>query len=380
MSKKGGGFWDNLLLGMFDNNRDGRMDLGEQWLAFKIFEECTKDDTEEDTGYYDFSYYGLDNECEFEDASWREFCEDGSEYGLYPEFFETEEEYLEALAEAQQNSIEEALEIQVEVEESEELQEEDFQNKRRYDAAEILMNKKLIFCSEKEKESIIECCRFIVEQADFIPAANYLSYDGGFLFAQAIKENFALPISLPEEETYRRMSLYEILGKIAKRDIPLSFRVWEWCLETFLPYEQYDVDAVLQLTTLVLEGSYVFPTNYEREMVRYMDMHPDFMKKVMRDDAELSSELDEIIYCAMDEGLRNIALALFQAGLKQAGTEWEDINTLVSGLVFLVTNSEKREMVEYFQREMFPIIKKIDIGMVQDEIEEWEKELDECLQ
>lgn len=43
MGKKGG-FWDNPFGGMFDFNGDGKEDLGEQWIAMKIFEECTKED------------------------------------------------------------------------------------------------------------------------------------------------------------------------------------------------------------------------------------------------------------------------------------------------------------------------------------------------
>ncbi len=38
------GFWDDL----FDFNGDGKTDIGEEWLAFKMFEECTKADEPED--------------------------------------------------------------------------------------------------------------------------------------------------------------------------------------------------------------------------------------------------------------------------------------------------------------------------------------------
>lgn len=35
-------FWDNPFGGVFDFNGDGKEDLCEQWIAMKIFEECTK--------------------------------------------------------------------------------------------------------------------------------------------------------------------------------------------------------------------------------------------------------------------------------------------------------------------------------------------------
>ena len=34
------------------------------------------------------------------DYSWRDICDDGSEYGIDPEDYETEDEYLDALSEA----------------------------------------------------------------------------------------------------------------------------------------------------------------------------------------------------------------------------------------------------------------------------------------
>ena len=37
------------------------------------------------------------------DTSWRDFCEDGSEYFIYPEDYDTEEDYIEALETAKEN-------------------------------------------------------------------------------------------------------------------------------------------------------------------------------------------------------------------------------------------------------------------------------------
>ncbi len=41
-------FWDNPFGGMFDFNGDGKEDFGEQWIAMKIFEECTKEGSQEE--------------------------------------------------------------------------------------------------------------------------------------------------------------------------------------------------------------------------------------------------------------------------------------------------------------------------------------------
>lgn len=78
--------------GMFDFNRDGKTDLGEQWIAYKIFEDCTREEDEQENQHSYDAY--------FQKYGWRDICEDGLEYGIDPDDYETEEEYEEALNEA----------------------------------------------------------------------------------------------------------------------------------------------------------------------------------------------------------------------------------------------------------------------------------------
>lgn len=97
-----GGFWDNPFGGMFDFNRDGKEDLGEQWIALQIFEECTKEEEQQchDDLSDDMYYSDMDEDNGSVDTSWRDDCEDGSDLGIDPEDYQTEEDYEEALAEA----------------------------------------------------------------------------------------------------------------------------------------------------------------------------------------------------------------------------------------------------------------------------------------
>lgn len=92
------GFWDsffdNPFGGMFDFNGDGKEDLGEQWLGCKILEDITKEEKEKDSDILDGGLFDSDGT---HDHSWRLTCEDGFEFGLGHEDFETEEEYAEAL-------------------------------------------------------------------------------------------------------------------------------------------------------------------------------------------------------------------------------------------------------------------------------------------
>lgn len=461
MAKKGGGgkksFWDNPFGGMFDFNRDGKEDFGELWIAQKIFEECTKENEPQHDYSSDYIYHSaLDDD--FVDTSWREFCEDGSEFDIDPEDYETEEEYDEALAEAKQKvawrktcedgsdvfidpedydtedeynealeearnawrdtcedgseygldpddfdtedeyneALEEAqanemdaisaptisLQLSVEcpaLDKLEEIKEEDYPNKRRFNAAYTLANEFLCYSSKEAEQKDKACCQFIIDNADKITAANYLSYEGGFLYAQAIKDNFKLPVSLPDEDEYREYELSDALCKIAKRNVTLSFEVWEWALNTFLPYTQYADGSLTELTSDVIDDLYSFPEKYRTELARYMNQHSDFMEKVLNAKAEMSGNLDALIAAALKDGLMDTALTLFKRGLAQAGDEWKKINGLTDGTISWCKNYDELESAEYFKLNMLPLVKAINIGMVQDEIDEWEKGLDEYI-
>lgn len=110
--KKSGSFG-----GLFDFNGDGRTDAGELWLAYMVFEEIKREIKEEE-------------ELLSSDDDWQIFCEDGSEYGIYPCFYDNEFEYEEALYEAKygwREECKEGLEYDVDP--------DDYETKEEYDAA-----------------------------------------------------------------------------------------------------------------------------------------------------------------------------------------------------------------------------------------------------
>lgn len=417
-----GSFWDNPFGGIFDFNRNGKEEFSELWIAQKVFEDCTKEEGNdfsddyiyhsildedgpsvdiswrdycEDGSEFDLDPEDYESEDEYSDAleeargAWRDTCDDSSEYGLDPEDYDTEDEYMEALEEAQANadssatsSISLRLNFSVEfpaLDKLEEIKEENYPNKRRFNAAYTLANEFCCYRDKKIEQRDKACCQFIIDNADKIIAANYLSNKGGFLYTQAIKDSFQLPVSLPDEDEYKEYMLSDTLCKIAKRNTALSFEVWEWTLATFLPYTQYADDSLSELTSEVIDSLYSFPENYKTELARYMDKHPDFMETVVDKKAKLSSGLDTLIATALQDGMLNTALVLFKRGLAQAGNDWKKINIFTAGTISQCKNYAELESAEYFKLNMLPFVKAIDIGMVQDEIEEWEKELDDYI-
>lgn len=444
MAKKNGG----LFGGLFDFNGDGKTDLGEEFIAYKIFEQCMKksDDADDDFSLdedldiipskdYSWRSYCEDGtefcifpedyetEEEYEEAlneakyAWRDTCEDGSDYGLIPEDYETEEEYSVALDEARnewrdtcedgadvgidpddydtEEEYEEALEeakaadngitlsLSVEcpaLDKLEAIKETDFPNKRRYNAAYTLANEFICYSSDEYEQKEKDCCKFIVNKADTVLAADYLSHEAGFLYSQAIKDNFKLPISLPDEDETREFEFYQAICKIAKKDIPLSFEVWSWTLAQFLPYAKYDDCAQADLTSGVISELYSFPDNYKVELVRYMDKHPDFRQKIADGGCEAVHDYANLTVTAIRENLRTTAATVFETCLKLADGEWKAINSLTESTISWCKDYEEVESIEFFRNNLFPLVKTIEIGMVQDEIEGWEKEIDEYIE
>lgn len=253
---------NDLFGGLFDFNGDGKTSWDEEYIAYRIFEECTKDDNSSGGSYgsYGSDYsgsYGNYNRYE-----WRESCEDGTEFGVDPEDYETEEEYDDALYEAKYGwregclsyyetgvlpeayetakeywealsdkcfsqcasdelDSEDGFEVSDECPDYDELdkiKQEDYPNKRRYNAACTLADMYMCYGGEEFERYEKSRCKFILKNADRILAADYLSNDGGFLYAQAIKDNFKLPCSLPDEDEKSEMWLPQILCKIAKQN------------------------------------------------------------------------------------------------------------------------------------------------------------------
>jgi len=416
VSKKGS-FLDNPFGGMFDFNRDGKEDFGEQWLAYKIFQECTKEDNDDadlnfddddfspSTTYqwrtrvevdYSLGVYPEHYETEeeyleaFNEAkyAWREDCEDGYEYGMFPDDYETEDEYNEALEEATEefgvadcnNTINLELKVSVgfsETDKLETIKESDFPNKRRYKAAYTLANDYLCYSNKERENRVKACCEFILENADTILAANYCTCDYGFIYAQAVKDNFTLPVSLPEEDEKPEYNIIEIMKKISKKDVALALQVWRWLVENFLPYSQYTPRGKEELTLHIINHFYYMPDNFKPALAHYFNDNPEFCNTIMSAHEEVASYLSNLICVCIQEELFELANRLFEYGLEKADGKWKEINELVSSIINFSKTYSELETIEYFQSAMLPLVKAIDIGMVQDEIEGWEKEIAE---
>ena len=351
-------------MAFFDWNFDGKKDFLDTMLEYEAYRRTVGDLSEDNR------------------QAWREDAYDGESYGIYPEDYDSEEEYEEALAEAKENDSDFFVES-ASFEDDEagltEVKKGKYPNKRRYNAACVLADNFYVDSDYAKRERA--ACKFIVENADKILAANYLSHDGGFLYAQAIKDNFELPCSLPDEDEKPEMPFDEILLKLAKRDGPLSIKVWNWCLEQFGPYVQYSAYDGKELVKYVFDHFYYFSSieNFKSAAVHYMEENNDFLYTLISLSGEYNYSISELIATAIMENLYDTANTLFKAAFEMASGDWKAINALAENTISCCSDGEQVEAVEYFRDNMFPLIKTVPDGMVQDEIPEFEQEMSDYI-
>ncbi|WMJ22901.1 hypothetical protein RBG61_13050 [Paludicola sp. MB14-C6] len=395
------GLFDNhnkdVFGGVFDFNGDGKTTLDEVFIASKFFEKTTKEDNETD----DISF---DNDLDFssnasENNEWQDFCDDSEELGISPEDYETEDEYNEALEEAEyawnngcddgydenigkvwlgSNVVNIPISFIVEcpaLDELEKIREADFPNKRRYNAAYTLASEFDIYSDDEYEQSEKKRCQFIIEKADTVIAANYLTHDGDFLYCQAVKDKFNLPITLPDEDETREFGFSEMLQKIAKKDTTLCLEVWEWCLEQFLPYAGHDILSKEELTNVSIDYLSDFSNEFMVVLIKYMSEHPDFRTTVVAEAGDLANNLSELVVEAIKQNLPDTAKALFKDGLTIANGEWKQINELTDRVILFSKDYEELETIEYVEQELLPLIKTYQDEMILDEIEVWEKDI-----
>lgn len=84
------------------------------------------------------------------------------------------------------------------------LSESDFPNMRSYDAAYVVRMYEHYSADSADESKELRVCKYISEGSSV--ASKYLTRHGAFLFTQAIKENFELPIGLPDEESFVKLT------------------------------------------------------------------------------------------------------------------------------------------------------------------------------
>ncbi len=359
------------------------------------------DDTSSDDFDDDWMFSSSTNKYE-----WRETCEDGSEYGIDPEDYETEDEYLEALEEAQnafeENNLEETsssivpeeinipitLSFSVEcpaLDKLDAIKESDYPNKRLYEAAckKVKLETGLIICSDDEiKNKELKQCDFVLNNYKTVTAANYLSVEfGEFLFAQAVKENFTLPksVDIPDEDIEMKTSFEEVFREVYEVDKKLAFEIWKWCLKTFAPYKEYSSFGETFVTREIIENAYMLEEGFLSEVAKYIIKDAEFGRLLMEYSPQVDSDYGEIFYTLLQNNQADLAKELFIICVNKKMDD-DYLTSFISGIIGACSNYDELETMEFFNDVLFPIVEGISNKKVQRNIKSWQEEIQDYIE
>ncbi len=370
MARKGSSFWDNPFGGMFDFIRDGREDFGKQWLAFKIFEECTKRNNSSSDDHFNFShkrhnYAMLDDGSNYDHSQdWRDFCSDGSDVGLNPYDFASEEEYEAALAETRVPAPEPiTLTINVEIPGMKALNAispKDYPNKRKYDAAYHLYDVRqgtAYISDNTTPEAEIVRCRFILD-SDTV-AARYLTVFNGFLYAQAVKEHFALPVEIPDEDDTIKTYWDDLMREVAEEDPELAVEIWGWCIKQFGPYPQYmrDRRTLYNFTMCSIRD---YPEEFLDFAAQSIGSDLEFCDRLLTGSPEFPACCAPFIAKSLEMGMSKEAALMFIAAVLNPAGKGKDFEELIEQIIAHCSDWETLETMESFQTNILPIVQKMD--------------------
>ena len=339
---------------------------------------------------YDVDPDDYETEEEYEEAleeakyGWRDTCEDGYEYGISPYDYETEDEYEEALAEAQGyvymgTAAPTSIPLQLHLPEPPPRpKREDYTTELMWDAACRLYDLQQEFGSDFRERSNKknECvrCEFILQQQELI-AAQYLTPDGDFLYARAVKEHFMLPFELDEKD-YEAGECTSLLRDIIREDAYLAADVWFWLLKHVYPYRQYlcysyDLESEIQGTLSSQPDAFI------DRLIDHLQSTPEVIPALFVYGYNADRALPTLLSHTLSRGLNELATDIFRCFVAQEDTSSGNICEALERSAVFCYDREAVENLEAFRDVILPIAKDLPQERVVRSVRHLEKKIAE---
>ncbi len=288
---------------------------------------------------------------------WRALAEDGTEFNLDPEDFETEEEYQEALENAKE-SKKSGFNATIIARRNDALR--DLRNAARGDTWHIDVPR----------------CRFILKDGSI--ASRYLTVDGKYLYAQAIKDHFKLPFEIPDEYDSIQTSFEELLRHLAENDLEKAMVIWEWCLDTFMPYIEYG-EHHNDLTSHILLDLNEFVEEFPAHIVNYMVRKPAFIEKLILRCTDSLWAIDEFVLIAIKERQFHIAKKIMECAFACPQSKISDKAGYIDSCIEEASNWDEAETMWAFIKYVFPVVFNETDVRIKNKIPHWQKEMREYI-
>lgn len=373
------GFFDDIfdLGGLFDFNKDGKTDFGEALVGNMIINDCMNDNNEES------EYSSMDNNKTLYDKlddNWKLYCEDGSAYGIAPNDYDLEEDYIEALEEAklaydelnaEANNLSKTDTFTIPLgltfeftypgkEQLEAINESDYPNKRTYEAAYNLCELEYgtpYIPSDSSKEK--EAKRFNFILSGNCIAAKYLTPFDGFIYAQAVKENFTLPIFVENEDENATVYFPKFLIELAEESPSLAVEVWAWCVKEFGPYQQYmKIKSVIY--NYIISSVNDYPSEFLDIAIDKLGNNVSFCDSLLSRNPDVPYGISYFIHRALEQGKGKEAQMIFTAVILNPILKSKDVENLINSVISACSNWQELETMNNFKLYILPIIKKMN--------------------
>ena len=332
---------------------------------------------------------------------WRQDAEDGSMYDLDPEDFETAEEYEDALEAARRKASDDSITIdfELEIEDNKKLAEtaiigtyiastlgnssdisspvaENTSGKTKYSGITIRKNQ----AKEKLKDYAqgytfgvdVPRCKFIVNDKSI--AARYLTVDGEYLYAQAVKDHFKLPFEIPDETDTAETYFETLLQDLVEHNVIQAMCIWEWCLDTFMPHIQH-ADYKNNLTHSILLDMGNFIGEFPKQIVDFMVKRPAFIEKLILQCTDSLWCIEEFVTIAIKDGQIETAKRIMECAFSNPHATVADKVRFIKSCIDECSNWEELETMESFQQHIFPIVFTQADVRIKNKLPHWQKEM-----
>ena len=386
----------------FDVNGNSQMDFSEELLAMKVFEDALPEDEAASYDDLDSDWDGLDDtglEDEFSEDAWLTDTASLTDPGLslhssnFEDNVSDEDDDTwndldeEDLRDDPQKEPEEtpvayltfSVESQEERYAKQGIRREDYPTQRAYVAAcELadLGSGEGYIPHDSTRQREMEKRQFILDGN--CVAARYLTIDRGFLYAQAVKENFQLPIEVPDEDEHPLTSLDDLFLDLAEEDPALAVRVWAWIVIEFGPYSQY-MDGTWAPFNGILYLTDRFPPEFQDLALEELCQNGAFRRGLLEKSPEFPDVGGYIAY-TLEHDREEQGTVLLKSALKNPqgkGTKYEE---LVTKITYHIQDQRNPEPWEAMERAIFPVLEDFPDKRTQRLLPQWKKEVADRLQ
>ncbi len=260
-----------------------------------------------------------------------------------------------------------------------EIKESDYPNKRTYTTAwmlSFLKNDELYIPSDMTKEEEEKLLRFILSQSCI--AARYLSCYNGFLYVQAVKENFSLPISAEDEDNIAENTFSTFFTELVEEDTELALDVWAWCIKEFGAYQCYmnEKHALYSHVTLSYDD---YPDEFRQRLIDRLGDDPSFCRGLFAESPDIPLGTSEIIIVALQSGKEKAARMIFVGSLINQNAMSKTKTDLLENIICNASNWEELETMEAIQKSILPLARESNNKRINRMLPKLEKKVDDYI-